>query len=443
VAALPETRFAETPAGRVAYQVVGDGPIDLLVARSPMFPVDMMWDEPHLVRFLERLSSFSRHIWFDPRGTGASDALTQSEDRLQENIVEDMVSVLDAAGCDRAALLGLGVPAPILFAATHPMRSRALVLCDVSVRWPRGPDYPEGISEDEVERHQREGVDALSEAKSVAPSLAEDERFLRWCVRGFRLAVSPADRARRMRSTLEADLRPTLSAVTVPTVAVIRSGRRSRAIGRHARCRYTAEHISGARIAEIPGDDLLFFAGDPDPMLDAIEEFLTGRLPPPNLDRVFATVLYTDLVGSTGLAVRLGDRRWSELLAEHHRIVAFTLERFRGIRINSTGDGVLATFDGPGRAIRGAQAIRDAVRQLGLDTRAGLHAGEVEVMGADISGIAVHIGARVVAVAGPGEILVSSTVKDLVAGSNINFIERGEHELKGIPGAWQLFAVDG
>ena len=438
----PETRFAKLGSGaRVAYQVVGEGSVDILVARSPVFPVDMMWDEPHLVRFLERLSSFSRHIWFDPRGIGSSDALPQSEGRLVESIVEDMVAVLDDVGCDTAAVLGLGVPAGILFAATHPERTRALVICDVTVRAPRADDYPQGQPDHELRRHEREGVDARLEAIDVAPSLAQDEQFLRWFTRGFRLAASPADRAWRMRSTLEADLRPILSAVSAPTMAVIRTGSRAIAVGRHARCRYTAEHISGAKITEIPGDDLLFFADDPNPMLDAIEEFLTGGLPTPSIDRVFATVLFTDLVGSTEQAARLGDRRWKELLAEHHRIVALTLERFRGTRIHSTGDGVLATFDGPGRAIRGAYAIRDAVRPLGLEVRAGLHAGEVDVLGDDIGGIAVHIGARVTAAAGPGEILVSRTVVDLVAGSGIQFKGRGERELRGVPGKWRLFSV--
>jgi class 3 adenylate cyclase len=438
----PKTRFAELGSGaRVAYQVVGEGPVDILVSRAPVFPVDMMWDEPHLVRFLERLSSFSRHIWFDPRGVGASDALSQGEGRMVEPAIEDMVAVLDNVGCDTAAVLGLGVPTAIPFAATHPERTKALVLCDVSVRMRRDEDYPEGQPEHEVQRHEREGADALMEAISVAPSLAQDERFLDWFVRGFRLAANPADRAWRMRSTIEADLRPILPAVTAPTMAVIRSSSRSKAVGRYARCRYTAEHIPGAQITEIPGDDLLFFAGDPTPMLDAIEEYLTGHLPPPSLDRVFATVLFTDLVASTEHLARLGDRRWKQLLSEHHKIVALTLERFRGKKINSTGDGVLATFDGPGRAIRAASAIRDAVRLLGLEVRAGLHAGEVEVMGDEIGGIAVHIGARVVAAARPGEILVSRTVVDLVAGSGIQFQDRGDHELKGVPGRWQLFSV--
>jgi class 3 adenylate cyclase len=434
VAALPETRFAKLADGaQVAYQAVGDGPIDIIVARTPTFPVDLMWDEPHLARFLERLSTFSRHIWFDPRGIGASDGIAQPEARLLESAVEDMVAVLDDLGCERAAVLGLGVSSAMLFAAAHPQRTAALVLADVVARVRRAEDYPYGVSDEELSR--------ILDADPLlypAPSLAADERFRLWASRAWRLAARPEDHPWRRAATLDMDVRAALPAISAPTLAVIKPAMRGA-----AGCRWAAEQVAGARIVEVPGEDRLFFAGDPAPVLDAIEEFLTGRLPLPDADRVLATVLFTDVVGSTAQAARLGDRRWKEVLAEHDRAVGAELERFRGRRVKSTGDGVLATFDGPGRAIRCACAIRDAVRVLGIGVRAGLHTGEIELRGdEDVAGVAVHIGARVSALAGAGEVLVSSTVKDLVAGSGIGFEDRGEHELRGVPDRWHLYSVN-
>jgi class 3 adenylate cyclase len=431
VADIPETRFAKLATGaQVAYQAVGDGPVDIIVARSTMFPVELMWDEPHLARFLERLSTFSRHIWFDPRGFGASDGIAQSDGRLGESIVEDMVAVLDDLRCERAAVLGLSVPIPLLFAATHPERTTALVIADVWARIRRGEDFPYGFSDEEISRFGDEDF-----LWSRSPSLAADEPYRRWATRAFHLAAPPADRAWRNRFIFDADVRPALPAITVPTLAVINPRPMS------AGCRWTAEQIAGARIVEVPGEDWHFFAGDPTPMLDAIEEFLTGRLPLADADRVLATVLFTDLVGSTAEVARLGDRRWKEVLAEHDRVVGAELERFRGRLVKTTGDGVLATFDGPGRAIRAGCAIRDALRRLGIEARAGLHSGEVELRGDDVGGIAVHIAARVATAASAGEVLVSRTVVDLVAGSGIRFEDRGEHELKGVPGTWRLFSV--
>jgi class 3 adenylate cyclase len=436
VAAIPETRFAKLADGaQVAYQAVGDGPIDIIVARMPNFPVDLMWDEPHLARFLERLSTFSRHIWFDPRGIGASDGIALPEARIPESAVEDMVAVLDDLGCERAAVLGLLVSSAMLFAATHPERTNALVIADVQARARRAEDYPYGVW-DEGELSRVSDEDALFWRHS--PSLAADERFRLWASRAWRLAAKPADHPWRRAAILDMDVRAALPAISAPTLAVIKPARRTA-----AGCRWAAEQIAGARIVEVPGEDLLFFAGDPAPVLDAIEEFLTGRLPLPDADRVLATVLFTDVVGSTEQAARLGDRRWKEVLAEHDRAVGAELERFRGRRVKSTGDGVLATFDGPGRAIRCSCAIRDAVRVLGIGVRAGLHTGEIELRGdEDVAGVAVHIGARVSALAGAGEVLVSSTVKDLVTGSGIEFEDRGERELKGVPGTWHLYAVN-
>lgn len=436
MAEVPETRYAETADGaHVAYQVVGQGPLDLLVVRSLHFPIDMMWEEPHLVRFLDRLSTFCRHIWFDPRGSGASDRIAPEEGRLSESMMDDMVAVLDAVESERAAVIGLAVPQPLLFVATHPKRTTALVLVDAPVVLQRCDDNPHGLTAEEMEM---EAQGRLFSVASMAPSLVDDARFGAWFSRASRLAMSPADQAWRAHAAALTDLRPTLSAIQVPTLVVSGPSRRMSVAHRLA-----AARIAGARLAEIDTGDYLFFVGDNGPWLDAIEEFLTGQLPTPEVDRVLATVMFTDVVGSTELAARLGDRRWKELLAMHDMVIRSELERFRGREVKSTGDGVLATFDGPGRAIRCALSIRNALRSVGIEIRAGLHSGEVELRGDDVGGIAVHIGARVAAVAGAGEVLVSRTVNDLVSGSGIEFEDGGEHELKGVPGSWKLFAVQG
>ncbi len=413
--------------------MIGDGPIDILVARSLDFPIDMMWEEQRLVRFLGRLSSFSRHIWFDPRGTGASDRIAPEEGRLSESMVDDMVAVLDAVGCERAVVMGLGAPQPLLFAASQPRRTTALVLVDAPAVLRKCEDNPGGISEDDMTISLEE---PLWSAPRVAPSLSDDERFNAWYGRASRLLMSPADKVWRAQAVMLLDLRPALSAIQAPTLIVSGTQRRLSAGQRLA-----ADRIAGAKLFETDTGDQLFFVGDTGPLLDAVEGFLTGRLPTPDVDRVLTTVLFTDIVGSTEHATRLGDRRWSELLATHDTIVRSALDRFRGREVKSTGDGVLAIFDGPGRAIHCARAVRDELRPAGIEIRAGLHSGEVELRGADVGGIAVHIGARVAGAADAGEVLVSRTVCDLVAGSGIEFEDRGEHELKGVPGCWRLFAV--
>ena len=445
MADLPETRYVKTASGRhVAFQVVGDGPIDVLVNRSPMFPIDLMWDEPRLAHFLNRLSSFCRHIWFDLAGTGASDSISHTEGRLAETVVDEMVAVLDKVGCERAALLGLAPAAvPVLFAAAHPERTTALVLFNASARVRRADDYPEGLTEQEVEERFQLRANSFELAAStvaalpdLAPSLTEDARFRRWLERAERLATPPDERLWRLQSVYDMDLRHTLSSIRAPTLVINRRDRRTA-----AQCRYLADHITAAKYVEMPGTDALFFTGDAGAVIDAIEEFLTGQLAPPQTDRVLATVLFTDLVDSTRQAARLGDRRWRELLVTHDALVTEELDRFRGRVVKFTGDGVLATFDGPARAIRCACAIRDAVQALGVEVRAGLHTGEIELRGDDVSGIAVHTAQRVSSLAGAGEVLVSRTVADLLAGSEIAFHERGEHELKGVPGTWRLYSV--
>jgi class 3 adenylate cyclase len=438
VRGVPETRYATVEGGtQVAYQAVGDGPIDVLVL-NVSFPVDMMWEEPHLVRFLDRLSSFCRHVWFDPRGTGASDWIPHEEGRMVESLVDDMLAVVDHLGCERVAVLGLSVPVGVLFAASHPARTTALVLADGSARYRRSDDYPAGWSDREID----ERIEAVrkggtgSSPEVLAPSLAGDVAFRQWFERAGRLNFRPGDRVWRTETALNVDLRNVLGALRVPTLVITHQDRPSA-----GQSEYLATHIDGAKSVEALGADSLPFAPDSVTLLDTVEEFLTGRHPPVQLDRVLATVLFTDIVNSTGQAASLGDRRWRDLLSRHDALIRSEVERFRGRRVKSTGDGVLATFDGPGRAIRCACAIRDAIQALGLEIRAGLHSGEIELHEDDVAGIAVHIGQRVESLAAPGEVLVSRTVTDLLAGSDFNFHDHGEHELKGVPGTWRIFSV--
>jgi class 3 adenylate cyclase len=424
---------------QVAYQAIGDGPVDLVVVRPPGFPVDMMWEEPRVVRFLDRLSSFCRHIWFDPGGTGASDSIPHEEGRVVESYVDDMLAIVDDLGCERVALFGLGQPVVALFAAAHPGRTTALVLADASARYRAADDYAAGWPDSEadarVEAVRQGGL--IGQVEFMAPSLVNDVAFRRWYERAGRLSCGPRDRAWRVESAMDADLRHVLGVLRVPTLVITHRDRQAA-----PQTQYLAEHIDGAKSVEAPGADTLPFGSDSVALLDSVEEFITGRLPSVEPDRVLATVLFTDIVDSTGLAARLGDRRWRDLLSRHDFLVRSEVERFRGRWVKSTGDGALATFDGPGRAIRCACAIRDAVQALGLEIRAGLHSGEVELHDGDIAGITVHIGQRVATHARRSQVLVSRTVADLLAGSDFGFHDEGEQELKGVPGAWRLFLVE-
>ena len=441
----PVTHFARGPDGAVAYQVFGEGPLDLVFIPDWNTHVDVWFEEPHVARFFRRLASFSRVIVFDKRGTGASDAVPLGALPTIEQWVDDVGVVMDAAEVDEAAILSAGVGAAMatVFAATKPQRTTALVLVSGAPLLVRTDDYPAGLPKqlvDQAVATYREGFGREDNAfaSSYFPSLADDPAVRSWFARFQRIALTPAVAEGIWRWGFDIDVRSVLPTIQAPTLVMHRRDDRFLPIG-HGR--YMAEHIPDARFVELTGADHSFFAGDFDELLDEVQTFLTGAPASPEIDRVLSTVLFTDLVDSTTHAAGLGDRRWRNVLDAHDEIARQQVERFRGRLVKTTGDGVLATFDGPARAIACARAITDGVRTLGAEVRSGLHTGEVELRGADIGGIAVHLAARVMAQAGPGETWVSSTVKDLVVGSGIEFEDRGEHALKGIPDRWRLLAV--
>jgi class 3 adenylate cyclase/alpha-beta hydrolase superfamily lysophospholipase len=445
VADPPETNYAKTTDGlHIAYQVVGAAPLDLVAIHTGTSHVELDWEAPVLARFLRRLATFARLIRFDVRGMGLSDPVSPSDWSTVELRAQDILAVLDAVGSERAALLGGSVGGQVMmfFAATYPERTSALVLAGSTARLGWAPDNPWGIPvEEQLARLAR--ADAGWERGTgllgvLAPSVADDPGFVAWWSRLYRQSTSPGAAVASARMAFETDLRPLLPAIQAPTLVLCRSGDLS---GGPDHARYLAAHIPGAKLVELPGQDNLIYAGDSVALLDEVEEFLTGTRSKVETDRVLATVLFTDIVGSTDRAADLGDKKWRDLLDAHDEAVRRQLERFRGREINTTGDGFAATFDGPGRAIQCARAIRDAVRALGIDLRAGLHTGEIELRGDDVAGMAVHIAARVAASAAPGEILVSGAVPPLVVGSGVEFDDRGQHDLKGVPGAWKLFAV--
>ena len=439
-----ETRYALSGDVSIAYQVFGEGPLDLVVTPGAWSHLEVVWERPEYARYMQRLASFARVIIFDKRGTGLSDRVPTAT--LEERM-DDLRAVMDAAGTERAALFGIseGGPLSILFAATYPDRVRALVLYGTFARYTRSFDYPFARSREEVlsgldqmRRNWGEPERVRAGVSVAAPSMAGDRDFVEWWLKFARLAVSPGAAVALARMNLDLDVRHVLPAIRVPALVLGRTGDRVVEI---ERVRDLAEHIPGARFIELPGIDHIPWYGDADALADEVEEFLTGVRHVSEPDRVLATIMFTDIVGSTEQAVALGDHRWSDLKQAHHAVVRRELVRYRGQEIDTAGDGFFATFDGPARAVRCAQAVRDGVRPLGLQIRAGLHTGEVELQDSGVTGIAVHIGARVMARAEPSEVLVSSTVKDLVAGSGLDFEERGSHALKGVPGEWRLFAV--
>lgn len=439
---VPDIHYAKSGDVNIAFSVGGAGP-DLVVAPGFISHLEVLWEEPSCAHFYSRLASFRRVVTFDKRGTGLSDPATHAP--TLEECVEDLRAVMDAAGCERADVMGIseGGTMAMLMTAGHPDRVKTLVLYGTFARMFRAPDYPFGYTEERQSALVELSANGWGEGVGLdtwAPSRQDDADLLRWWARLQRMAASPGMVANIFALYPQLDIRDVLPAIRVPTLVLHR--RDDRAV-RLEMGRYLAQHITGARFVELTGTDHLFFTDDADTLLDEVEEFLTGVRPLPMVERVLATVLFTDIVDSTKRAVELGDQRWKELLVRHDAQVRRQLERFGGREVNTTGDGFLARFDGPARAIRCAMAIRDALRGLGLESRAGVHTGEVELRDDDISGIAVHLAARVAAAAGAGEVLVSRTVVDLVAGSGLSFAARGQHALKGVPGQWELFAVEG
>jgi pimeloyl-ACP methyl ester carboxylesterase/class 3 adenylate cyclase len=437
----PQTHYAKSGDVNIAYQVVGDGPLDLVFVPGFISHLDLQWADPRIARFLEKLASFSRLIMFDKRGTGLSDPVAAPaplEDRM-----DDVRAVMDAAGSERAALFGLseGGAMSVLFAATYPERTRALVLCGAFPNGTLDPgDNPGGQRWVDGVQRVRSATEHWGEGRTLAymaPSAdSERDRIGRGIFE--RSAASPQMAQTLIDMVLETDVRELLPTLRVPTLVL----HRAEEFVPVECARYMAERIPGARLVVLPGMDHIPFYGDADGYAEEIEEFLTGARQAPISDRILTTVMFTDIVGSTERAAALGDARWRELLSRHDELMRAELERHRGREVKTMGDGFLATFDGPARGIRCARAVSDRVRSLDMALRAGLHTGECELIGDDIGGMAVNIGARIGALAGADEVVVSSTVKDLVVGSGISFSDRGTRELKGVPGEWRLFAVD-
>jgi class 3 adenylate cyclase len=437
---LPVTRYARSGDVDIAYQVLGDGPFDLVFAPGWVSHLEQAWRQPRLARFYRRLAAFSRLILFDKRGTGLSERFSVERPPTLDERMDDLRAVMDAVGSSEAALFGVseGAAMSILFAATYPDRTRALVLYGAYARRVSGPDYPYGPTAEDWEAYistigaEWGGPVALD---MVAPSVADDPAVAEWWATSMRLGATPRIGQELLRMNARIDVRPLLPAVRAPSLVIHRAGDRAFSVGFG---RYIADRIPGARLTVLPGDDHQFWAGDADAIADTVEEFLTGTRRPEEGDRALATLLFTDIVGSTKQVAELGDRAWRDRLEAHDRAIRDVLERFGGWEVQTTGDGFLARFDRPGRAVQAAFAIRDALRRLDLEVRIGIHTGEVELIGPEVRGIAVHLAARVMAAASDGSIYVTGTVRDLVAGSGIEFEDRGRHTLRGVPGTWEL-----
>jgi class 3 adenylate cyclase len=439
-----EIRYAWNGEIALAYQVVGSGPLDLLYMQGNISNLEVNWEHPPLARFLRELAGVSRLIVSDRRGLGCSERFTPADTPPIETLMDDVLAVLDAAGSERPVLLATAdcgfFACPL--AATRPDRLAGLILFNAAPTWRRSGETPWARTEEQLERSFRWVQSNLGNAswtRRANPSLTEGDPALGWFARYERLAQSPGALYSEARRFAETDVRAVLPSIQIPTLVLHRAD----AAEEHVDAgRYLAAHIPGARFAELPGADHYPWVGDQLPLIREVDRFLTTiRAEEAELDRVLATVLFTDIVGSTEMAAEMGDRGWRDLLARHDSAVRAMVARFRGTEINTTGDGFLATFDGPARAVRCAQAIVEAVKPLGLEVRAGLHTGEVTTTGADVGGLAVHIGARVGAAAGASEVLVSHTLKDLVAGSGLAFEDRGLHRLKGVPDEWRLYAA--
>jgi pimeloyl-ACP methyl ester carboxylesterase/class 3 adenylate cyclase len=446
---IPETRYAKSGDVSIAYQVIGDGPLDLVFAPGFVTNIEIGWSVPRRAEFLEGLASFARLIQFDKRGTGMSDRVR--DEPTLETRMDDLRAVMDAARSERAALLGVdsGGTMSIVFAATYPERTAALIAYGTSARTLWAPDHPWGRTEEEhlrlIDRYERLWGTPEHSAEVIqaySPSLGADDATVRTWATYFRQSASPGSIAAFERMNMLIDVRDVLPSIHVPTLVAHRSG--DRVVDVRAG-RFLAERIPGAEFLELSGEDHSPFTSGGDELVKAVEAFLADVADEPpwqdEPNRILSTILFTDIVGSTERAATLGDARWRELLEQHHALVRRQLVRHRGNEVDTAGDGFFASFDGPERAIRCATAISAGVGELGLEVRVGLHTGECELVGGKIGGIAVHIGARVAAEAGAGEVLVSSTVKDLVAGSGVEFEDRGATELTGVPGEWRLFAV--
>jgi class 3 adenylate cyclase len=437
----PETRHALASDGlKIAYQVTGGGDIDLVFMQGAVAHLELAWEDPRLTRLFERLSGFSRLIRFDRRGMGMSGVMDRAP-TLEEQ-VGDFAAVMDATGSQQAAVFGTidAGSIALAFAAANPERTRAVIAFETAPRWTRTGEDDFGVDPDALARFAEAttAMDVDGMMAIVAPSRKDDPAFRAWFRRYTRSAQSGVPIQVLMMMMMSWDLRDRLPSITAPVLVINRTDHTLLPV-RNARALATA--LPNARLVELPGQDTAIFSSDVDAVADEIEGFLTGSRPPPRQERVLATVLFTDIAGSTEHAARIGDRDWSELLERHHRLLRSALERYGGREVHTAGDSFLATFDSPRRAIESARTAGDSIRSIGLEIRAGVHAGEIEVSGDDVQGIAVHIGARIAALAGPGEVLVSSTVRDLVTGSGLAFEDRGEHALKGVPGEWRVFAL--
>jgi class 3 adenylate cyclase len=439
---IPRTRYAKGPDGTsIAYQIVGSGPIDLVYASGIWSNLEVMWEHPPWAHFLERLASFSRLIVFDMRGVGLSDR--GPEPPFLELQRDDVGAVMDAAESERAIVFGGARAATMamLFAATHPGRTEALILYAPVAKTVSTPEFPHGKSPGEQQAFFERFVREVGTGRNLelqAPSIAADERFVAWWARFERLVASPSAYEELGRILTGIDVRNVLPAIHVQTLVMHRDGD---AIVPTRQARYVADEIEDARFVALAGGDHLPFVGDGDAIVDEVEEFVTGTRPVPDADRVLATVLFTDIVESTRHQAELGDRGWKELVQKHHATVRALVARYRGEEQDTAGDGFYIRFDGPARAIRCAQDIVGSIRPLGIEVRAGIHTGECEVVEGKCTGVSVSIGARVMAHARPSDVLVSQTVKDLIAGSGIALEDRGEHELKGVPDRWRLYGV--
>ena len=440
--AVPETRYARSGDVHIAYQVLGDGPFDMVFVPGFVSNVEAVWSSPPRARFLQGLASFCRLILLDKRGTGMSDRTSQIF--TLEQRMEDVHAVMEAAGSERAALFGFseGGPMSVLFAATYPERTSGLVLYGSYAKRSWAPDYPFAWTSEQwdaflVQLEATWGKPEGAVLELWAPSVAHDEQAAKASAAYLRASASPGAAVAVMKMNREIDVRDILPSVRVPTLVVHRVDERVIHIDN---ARYMASRIPGAKLVELPGIDHMPWIGYLDAIVQETAEFLTGSRHAIEAERVLATVQFTDIVQSTERAVALGDRKWKELLEQFQNTVRTNLQRFRGREIDTAGDGFLAAFDGPARAIRCASAIREGARSQGIEIRAGLHTGECEIIGEKLGGIAVHIGSRVAGKAEPGEIVVSQTVRDLVAGSGLSFSERGTHALKGVPGEWRLYA---